>query len=64
MSSNLYDALCNLLSNLLTDGTHIKVTINKRYEGSPQGREFDVKIKLMQNETNQWNVFLVKMTYW
>ena len=23
-----------------------------------------VKIKLMQNETNRWNIFLVKMKYW
>ena len=23
-----------------------------------------VKIKLMQNETNRWNIFLVKTKYW
>ena len=23
-----------------------------------------VKIKLMQNETNRWSIFLVKMKYW
>ena len=33
---------------------HQFFSINKQY----------VKIKLMQNETNRWSIFLVKTKYW
>ena len=33
---------------------HQSFSTNKQY----------VKIKLMQNETNRWSIFLVKMKYW
>ena len=33
---------------------HQLVSANKQY----------IKIKLMQNETNRWSIFLVKTKYW
>ena len=34
-----------------------------RHQFFPTHKQY-VKIKLMQNETNPWSIFLVKTTYW